>query len=242
MTRLRPRDLLFLLLVVAVGGSCLRLGFWQLERLRERRARNAAIAAQLARPALALPGDALEATAHAFRRAVARGHFAPAHSLRLTGRAREGVPGFHLVTPLLLESGGPALLVVRGWLPHDADEAALGSAPAGVIDISGVLRPPPETPGWAFLADPTPAPGAPFRRDWRLLSLEALSRQSPAPLLPLILEADHLTAPPDAIPVSSVDLSEGSHLSYAIQWFAFATIAAVGGAVWLRARIRRPSP
>jgi surfeit locus 1 family protein len=36
---------------------------------------------------------------------------------------------------------------------------------------------------------------------------------------------------PAIVPVPTLD--EGPHLSYAIQWFAFATIAVVGGAVLL---------
>lgn len=241
MRSLRRGDLSFLLLVVVVGATCLRLGIWQLDRLSERRARNAAIAEQLALPALAIPGAEIDPTIHAYRRAEARGTFDPDHSLRLTGRARDGVPGDHLVTPLRLEGQDAALLVLRGWLPHESGEGGVDEAPAGAVEVTGVLRPPPETPGWSFLADPTPAPGDAFRRDWRLLNLDALARQSPDPLLPLILEADHATAPPPAVPVSTIDLSEGSHLSYAVQWFAFAAIAAAGGGIWLRSRLRRPA-
>jgi cytochrome oxidase assembly protein ShyY1 len=34
-------------------------------------------------------------------------------------------------------------------------------------------------------------------------------------------------------PQTEIDLSEGSHLSYAIQWFAFAAISFLGGIAWL---------
>ena len=33
-----------------------------------------------------------------------------------------------------------------------------------------------------------------------------------------------------------IDLSDGPHLSYAIQWFAFATILLVGYAAYVRSR------
>jgi surfeit locus 1 family protein len=36
-------------------------------------------------------------------------------------------------------------------------------------------------------------------------------------------------------------LGDGPHLSYALQWFAFATVALVGYVAWLRAG-RRPRP
>jgi surfeit locus 1 family protein len=35
-------------------------------------------------------------------------------------------------------------------------------------------------------------------------------------------------------------LDEGPHMSYAIQWFAFATVAIVGGVAFVRAGRRRP--
>jgi cytochrome oxidase assembly protein ShyY1 len=50
-----------------------------------------------------------------------------------------------------------------------------------------------------------------------------------------VLRRDSLSAPSSgafqAIPAPALD--NGPHLSYAIQWFSFATIALVGGALWL---------
>jgi surfeit locus 1 family protein len=56
----------------------------------------------------------------------------------------------------------------------------------------------------------------------------------PYSLLPVYVLLQSQQPPQDLpaiVPVPTLD--EGPHLSYAIQWFAFATIAVVGGAVLL---------
>ena len=47
---------------------------------------------------------------------------------------------------------------------------------------------------------------------------------------------------PTALPLagSEIDLSNGPHLSYAIQWFSFATILVVGSIVLARQRSQPP--
>ena len=48
------RDLIALVGALLVAGVCVRLGIWQLERLHQRRAHNARVAAARARPELDL--------------------------------------------------------------------------------------------------------------------------------------------------------------------------------------------
>jgi cytochrome oxidase assembly protein ShyY1 len=41
------------------------------------------------------------------------------------------------------------------------------------------------------------------------------------------------------LPAPGIDLSEGPHLGYAIQWFAFGTTAILGGIAWVRSARRK---
>ena len=89
-----------------------------------------------------------------------------------------------------------------------------------------------------ILGDQIPAFGEPPLLAWRLVDLEGISQQLPYDLYPLYLAQ---TGPPvDSgaypIPTFEPDLSDGPHVSYAIQWLAFSAISLIGGTALLRRR------
>lgn len=112
---LRGRDLAGAVFALAVAALFVRLGFWQLARLRERRAQNAIIASRRALPPVELPMHRLQADALRDRRAHAAGRYDYAHERVWTGRTYEGAPGVALLTPLRL-SDGSAVYVDRGFV------------------------------------------------------------------------------------------------------------------------------
>ena len=232
----------FFALAMVVGLACVRLGFWQLDRLAERRAQNAAVQAQLDLPAVSLPEDLDGPQDPPYRRATARGTFDPSQEIYLSGRSRDGVAGVHVVTPLRLEGSGQTLLVDRGWIsdPVYRTESPETWSIEGTVEVNGVLLPTQHEPALAFLADRLPGPGEPPLRSWRALFIPGIQAQLPYPILELYLMQETPPGTDSApVPTPELDLSEGPHLGYAIQWFAFAAIAFVGGLLRLR---RRPAP
>jgi surfeit locus 1 family protein len=237
MSRLTLRQWIFVAIVVAVAAACVRLGIWQLERLAERRASNATIRARLALDPVPLPSAIPDPQAWAYRHVTARGVFDAEREVLLSNRSLEGQPGVHLITPLWIEAIQAAVLVDRGWIPLDSSprEGRARFAVSDAVQVTGIIRLSQPEPSLRFLADPTRAPGGSPVETWRFLHIASMQGQFPYPVLPFYIEA---TAPtttsglpkPDLV----IDLSDGPHLSYAIQWFAFATISLVGGAFWLR--------
>ena len=78
-------------------------------------------------------------------------------------------------------------------------------------------------------ADPPLGPDLPRLDAWFRVDLPRIQEQTPYPLLPVYVEQapePGRSGPP--WPQDPIALSEGSHLSYALQWFAFATILLVG--------------
>lgn len=249
-----PRWLLGHLLALSLVVLFVNLGFWQLRRLGQRDAYNTLLEARLTaepQPFAALAQDfSLDAPAEAedsvvYRRAAATGRFDSAHEVLLRSRALDGQPGYHVLTPLRLASGR-ALLVDRGWVPFEFDTPPVRQAvpPTVPVTVTGFLQPA-QRPveggmmGALGLVQRDPAEG----------ELEAvfyvdparLERQLPYRLEPVFLELQTQTpAQPGRLPVppASPDLSRGSHLSYALQWFAFALIGIVGYAVLLRSTVR----
>jgi surfeit locus 1 family protein len=208
-----------LLLLVAAGLA--RLGVWQLDRLHQRRAANAVTAAAREAPPVMLTAGTQEPESLVQRRVAARGRYDQAREIVIRGQVLEGTPGVLLVTPLLLDAGGPAVLVARGFLP---------SPDAVTVRLEGLKAPGEVTVRGIALAVPAEG-GAPIehggRTTWRRLDLPALRQRLPYRVLPIYIQQSPDSAlPPFPRPLAPAPLDEGPHLSYAIQWFLFAGMVA----------------
>jgi surfeit locus 1 family protein len=215
-------------LAVLIGVAvCCRLGIWQLDRLAQRRAQNALIHARMAQPAIVLTGAPVDPDALDYRRVEARGVYDFAQEIVLLGRAFNGAPGVHVITPLRLAGSDAAVLVDRGWLPLDqsSPEARRAFTEPGTVAVQGVARRPPHDGP----RNPQPEPGQTRLDRWLSLDIPRIQAQTGYPLLPLVIEEQPAPGQP-ALPrrVATTDLGEGPHLGYAIQWFAFAVILLVG--------------
>ena len=86
------RDRVGLVIAFLVAAGCVGLGVWQLDRLHQRRERNAVLLAARARPPLEVTGR-LRADAARDRRLQARGVYDYGHERLWRARSYEGVPG-----------------------------------------------------------------------------------------------------------------------------------------------------
>lgn len=218
-------------LLVILGMLFLaRLGFWQLDRLDQRRARNAEFLQQTSAPPLILSGEPLPEEAQVLRDrpAQARGEYDYVHQIILKEQSWQGRPGVHLVTPLRIAGSQAAILVDRGWIPAadvtagDLSRFDEGSEQTvnGVIQLSQTLS-----------GNRASVPGEP-QQEWYRIDIEAIQQQMPYDLLPVYLLLSPLDeSVPSELPyriAPDIDLSEGPHLSYAIQWFLFAALLGIG--------------
>ena len=239
--KLRLRDWGFVALIIAIAVVTFRLGFWQLSRYSERKARNDEIVERLDKSPLDL--NAVESTSEEleYRRVVVVGEFDSEHEILLKNRARQGQPGLHLITPLLINNDR-AVLIDRGWIPLASGEKSdRGVYQEGnTVLIEGIARLSKDEPSWGFLADPVPGVGDPPLEAWRLLYVEGIQGQIPYPLLPIYIAQTNNLSGEGPIPEPEIDLSEGSHLGYAIQWFSFTAVAVIGGYYWLRRKQNDP--
>jgi surfeit locus 1 family protein len=246
--KLSVRGVLAAAFIVGMCALCVRLGFWQLDRLEQRRARNAALVRMGALPPLALDAataDSIRRDPARFvnRRVTVRGTYLPQGEIVLRGRAHEGSPGVHLVTPLAVEGGRLLVMVNRGWAPSP-DAATIDPAPfaePGDREVTGLLQEIPVTDDGGTPSGARPGTGA-AGVTYRRLDRAMLERRFGPRLLPLYVQqlpdprSAGAASAPERVPAPA--LSEGSHLGYAIQWFSFAVIGLVGLAILL-ARERR---
>jgi surfeit locus 1 family protein len=225
MPRSRSRRVAVVVIAVLVAATCVNLGLWQLRRLDERRALNAEILDRRSDSPHSIEDVAGKAAVEPYRPATARGRYDVEHEVLVFGRSLDGEAGHHVVTPLLLPGGG-AILVVRGWVPFAMQAAPVRAAapPANEVSVEGFLAP--------DEGDGTVAPDV--DAIVRVLDVEGIASSLPYDVFPLPLQLAEQTPPqPESlpIPVPLPVLSEGPHLSYAIQWFSFALVALIGGGI-----------
>ncbi len=235
---LTPRWIAFTVFAVVVIGVCVRLGFWQLERLEGRRYFNDRFRTGMAMPAV--PVESLLASGEeplSYRRATAEGRYDAAREVILYGRALDGRPGNHVLTPLVM-ADGRAVLVDRGWVPFDQDAPPVSAAapPDGQVKVVGFLSP--NEPGGAD--DAEEGTGERGASTFTRVDLRRIGQQLPYDLLPWYLALQDQTPAqsgelPAVVPAPTLD--EGPHLSYAFQWFAFASIAAIGYLILARRQV-----
>ena len=237
--RLTARSLLLGALVVVATAICVRLGFWQLARLRYKHALHAAQRALLGRPPLEVERGLPATPPESGSRVRIRGRWEPAAHVLLSGRTHLGAAGVSLVSAVRLESG-ERVLVERGWIEAaDSRTAHPELVPDSLADATGVVLPlerlPHPTP-WAELPS-----GRPGTRLWsaRALDADSVAARLGGTLAPWMVRelpggARAAGAP---IPEDYVVPDETMHLSYAIQWFGFAVIVSMGSlALALRRR------
>jgi cytochrome oxidase assembly protein ShyY1 len=226
-------------LVVVLVVAFVNFGFWQLRRLEERRNANAVIQARSSVPVQPLPEvvdpDAtfVDVEGLPYRRVVVRGTYDADASVLVRSRALEGRPGFHVLTPLVLD-GGSAVMVNRGFAPFTAEPAEALAAtrpPAGEVEVAGLLLGTQERQG---IGPTDPAEGV--LTQIARVDLARLQQQSSADLYPVYLQLKEQSLPSGELPVAlpAPEQTEGNHLTYAVQWFLFAAVGAMGWPVLLR--------
>jgi len=240
---MKRRNVLAAVLAIATALIFSRLGVWQLQRLSERRAHNAAFAARLKTPPVTLAQLPLDTPSAHWRRAIVHGSYDFDNEIVLSGRTHDGSPGVQILTPLHPDSGGVAVLVNRGWVY---------SPDAATVDL-GKWDEPPHATVSGYVEDFVQGgrgiarlPSHP--NTWTRLDGKALSADLPFPIAPYYLvaldsmaESRRMNGIPSSTPVrlGLPVMDDGPHLNYAIQWFTFAVVALVGVGTLIAQDIKR---
>jgi surfeit locus 1 family protein len=197
------------------------LGGWQTRRAEEKLELGRRIDEAARGPVLQLPSARVDASGFERRRVAARGTFIASDTFFLDNKVMHGAAGYHVVTPLKLESGGVHVLVDRGWIAA-GDRSRLPDVPTpeSVRTLEGVAV----VPSARFLEL---APEADSGRLRQNLVVSREEKRLGLSLQPFVIEQtsdarDGLVRAWDR-PDTGVD----RHRSYALQWYSFAALAAV---------------
>ena len=216
----RPVWLAGHLLAATLFVSFVLLGQWQLRRLDERRADNALVETR-AQQAPERVGDLVDPGEDAddlrFRAVTAAGSYVGGADLAVRA-TQDGRTGGRVFSVLDL-GDGESVVVLRGFVAPEGDGALVPPPPPeGEVEVEGLVIP--------------------------RARLEGTFEQGVDDLvdgvdgaLPVVVQATTADAG-GLVPVPPPDLGEGPHFGYAVQWFLFASVGAVGYPLLLRRRAR----
>ncbi len=226
------------MLVFAGTALCIRLGIWQLARLEQRRAFNVQVESMRAAEALELDQDLpANISSMEWRMVTVTGEYDFEYQVALRNQYNGDQYGYHLLTPLLFN--GEAVLVDRGWIPADGNAAPKDWRKydePGQVTVTGQVRLGHAKPTFGGVADAELSPGQTRLDFWNNLDLTRIFAQSPYPILSVYIEPnmnENDLEPPVAFQ-PTLELTEGSHFGYALQWFSFAAILCFGYPFYLR--------
>lgn len=224
--------LLALLIVVFVS-----LGRWQLHRADERRTTAERIESGRALPPLAIDKDLSTSDIVAWRPATVAGNWLGAFSV-LVNRNQNGRPGYWLATPMLLNDGTrDAVMVLRGWFPQvlKLSDMPEFTPPEGRQTISGdiALHVPRLFELWSLggkavaqLPDQIPQNSGPLPQVQNL-DLVKFGKASGLRMLPLVVLQTGSSSEGLVRDWPHPSIDADKNIGYAMQWFGFATIAAL---------------
>jgi cytochrome oxidase assembly protein ShyY1 len=232
--RLWLRWALLIIFVAVLGVVFVNLGEWQLDRLAQRKERNATTIINEQKPVQPYEQVFTRPVTDAdqWQRVEARGTFDAQHQFVVRYRSNGDADGYEVVTPLRTATG--AVLVDRGFIPLQRGTQIPSVAPApptGEVTVVGHVRR--DEKGRR-------AATTPVGNQMRLINSQAVAATLPYPIATGYIGL--LTVQPEQqggfLPIKLPELSEGPHFWYALQWFMFTAVAAVGIVVFIRGDLR----
>jgi surfeit locus 1 family protein len=210
-------------LFVATLALPLSLGFWQLDRADQKRRLAATFAERAGGEVVTLGSWIDDVDNWRFRQVGVAGVFDSSHQYLLDNQVRNGVAGYQVITPFVMDGEGPVVLVDRGWVPQGNDRSRLPN-----IGFASTYR------KLKAMVNHFPQPGmkigpaddgsAGWPRVIQYFDMSAVEQQLNASVLPVLLLLDRHE--PDGFvrewAPATPRIGPERHEAYAVQWFALA--------------------
>ena len=183
--RIRGSSLPAVIAVAFVVSVFVAAGFWQLQRAHYKDQLQARAAAAMHAMPIELAASPLRAEEVEFRAVRVRGEWVAGRTIFIDNKIRDGVVGYHVVTPLRIAGGNLHVLVNRGWVAAPP----LRSELPGVVtssteaDVIGIAR----APTKRFLELSDQIEEGDRGRIWQNLTIERFQAWSGLALQPVVI-------------------------------------------------------
>ena len=204
------------LLAVMLTGY---LGHWQQTRAAEKHAMQQEFTTRAAEPPVMLDARANDLPMR-YRAAIAEGEWHPERQIYVDNQVRNGIAGFHVITPLKLRGNNAYVLVNRGWIARGAAYPNPPVAPvSGTASVTGRLS----VPSSRFLELSNQSVQGSV---WQNLTIERYRSAMKLEMLPYVLIAKNAEFPLEPV-VERADAGEDKHLEYMMTWYSLAVTVTI---------------
>jgi surfeit locus 1 family protein len=219
----RPKwSLTFLMLATLI--CFLKLGFWQLDRAKEKDLLQQRFEMGLRAIPTSLNELPKDTSNWPYLSVTVTGHYDNAHNILLDNKFHKHQVGYEVLTPLRVVGDTRTILVNRGWVPAPRQRSSLPHIPdiSGEHNIIGLIYMPPEKPFTLEKKNLAATVNWPYRV--QTLDIAHLQKTLNAPLFPFIIQLDKKQDHGFVRDWQPINLSLNKHLGYAVQWFTFALV------------------
>ena len=224
--RFRPK-LIPTLATLLLLPALISLGQWQARKAEQKQALQETYDQREKAAPLQVSAHPLNPESVRYGRVVARGRYVPAYQILLDNQVREGMAGYHVITPLHIEGGDSHVLVNRGWVPIGRDRNVLPDtdAPQGVVEVSGYAVVP--SGKYFELVKPNDLRSG-WQKVWQNMDLERYADAVPFPMQPVVIRLDPASTAGGYVrewprPDARIEV----HRGYALQWYGMAAVLTV---------------
>lgn len=204
----------------------LSLGFWQLDRARQKSELQALYDARMSDTPVSIGENIANPDDLRFYRVSVQGYYEPDYSILLDNRVHQGVVGYFVVTPMRIAGTQTRVLVNRGWVPLGSDRSELPTVtpPEGLQHVVGVATVPHAK---VFQLAPPPPLSGKWQPVWQHMDMARYAEAVPFPIQPVVVLLDPgIEAGGFVREWKRLDTGIAVHQGYAFQWFSLAVALA----------------
>ncbi len=205
----------------------LKLGFWQLERAKEKLNIERNFAQRPLMPALSEQDlEKLPQNDFTFRRVKLSGFFDNEQQFLLDNQHADHRIGFRVLTPFILQVSGQRVLIDRGFIPRSNNE--MNFTPQlkpihGIQNIEAFIEPDrtkdfvlgtiQQTKNWPMVIE--------------AIDFAFIQKQLNQKVIPVVLQLDAANKNSFLQSQQAVQVSHQRHIAYAVQWFLLAAVLVI---------------
>jgi len=207
------------LATLVVMVICMKLGLWQYNKAQTKLAQQQQLENSMLVDPVDLPKTITEEWR--YKRVRFSGTYEPRYQVLIDNQVEKNVVGYHVLTPVRLESSNSYVLVNRGWIAGTLDrKLPVVKAPEGRQEITGDIYIP--LAKFFTLEAPQPVDGR-WQTVWQNMDMQRYAKTVSFEVRPFVVRLDPLSKAGGYTrnwprPGERVNI----HLGYAYQWFGFA--------------------
>ncbi len=225
---LRPRWILLHLLAGIMVVLLVNLGFWQLHRLDQRQTFNSLVRSNSSASVTPLESILTAKTtpeAVEWRPVTVTGSYLVDDAFTVVNKSQNGAAGVNSVVPLRTTTG-LTVLINRGFIPL---AQSVPPPPGSIVSVTGFLRRS-QTRSFGGAIDASIG----VVLEWQRIDIPRIDAQFDGDLAPMYIQRLDSNPREGEWPARVINptLDNGTHLSYAVQWFFFSACI-VGGWVFV---------